>query len=465
MATHAVFYVVSALFAWSVWMLTSLVSNCRIARKIGLPMVTSPATQLNPFWIICYRVFPRVLLLKHLPLGLGQWARCTFMGWTFNDKYALHKELGSLFAIVSPGAIEVIVADPDAAFAVLARRKDFTKSAVMYEQLNVFGPNLNTVEREDWQRHRRLTAPSFNEKTSSLVWDEASRQARDMLRSWLNKGHRGTKHTVEDTATLALHVLTSAGFGVSYPFDQGVRSLPLGHAMTYRDFLSLCLQNIITFSIVPKKFLSNRIFPKRLQELGKAAHEFQQNMEEALAHERSSTSNRESGPGNLMSALVRASDEVEQPKTVENVSSFGLTDDEIYGNIFMYNLAGHETTANTVATALVLLAAYPQYQDWMAEEIESVVGTSADAWQYGKAFPRLRRCLAVMVGGSILENSNTQEMKTYSQGAVRDTPPLWLHSLHPQTHRPPKPGNYKPRAFVPLASSDLCKHQCPGFAY
>jgi len=464
MAMHNLMYVGSVLLAWFLWMFTSLVKNYWIARKIGLPMVISPATPLNPFWIICYRVFPQVLLLKHLPLGLGQWVRCTFMGWTFNDKYALHDELGDLFVVVSPGAIEVMVADPQTAHAVLARRKDYIKPAVMYEQLNVFGPNLNSVEGEDWQRHRRLTAPSFNEKTSSLVWDEASRQARDMVASWSRKGSDGTKDTVGDTATLALHVLTSAGFGVAYPFGQGVQSLSPGHAMTYRDSLSLCLQNIITFSIFPKKFLSLKFLPSKLRTLGKAAHEFQRYMEETLAHERSSASDCQSGSGNLASALVQASEDAKQSMVEGKKTKLGLSDDEIFGNIFAYNLAGHETTANTVATALVLLAAHPQYQDWLTEEIDSIVGTSREAWQYEKAFLSLHRCLAVMVSSRFDKIPRVRRL-LYSQRSVRNTATLRLYSLHPQVHGLPPTGNHEQRTLIFLTTSDLRQHQCPSSTY
>lgn len=52
MAMHILKYVGSVLLAWSLWMFTFLVKNYWIARKIGLPMVISPATPLNPFWII-----------------------------------------------------------------------------------------------------------------------------------------------------------------------------------------------------------------------------------------------------------------------------------------------------------------------------------------------------------------------------------------------------------------------------
>ncbi|KAI4170343.1 MAG: hypothetical protein LQ346_008873, partial [Caloplaca aetnensis] len=308
----------------------------------------------------------------------------------------MHDELGPIFTLVTPAGNEVTVADPEAAHAVLARRKDFIKPAAMYEQLNVFGRNLNTVEGEDWQRHRRLTAPSFNEKTSSLVWDEAGRQARDMAASWSQQGTDGTKETTADTATLALHVLTCAGFGASYSFNEGVRKVAPGHEMTYRDSLSLCLGNIITFAIIPKRYLSFSFMPKKLQRLGQAVREFQQYMDEMLARERSSatTTTDQSRTANLMSALVRASDEASQPKDLGQDSKRGLTDEEIFGNIFAYNLAGHETTANTVAAALVLLAAQPKYQDWVRKEIkETQAATKGD---YEAMFPRLQRCLAVM---------------------------------------------------------------------
>lgn len=152
----------SIVFGSISWTLFSIITNYNAARKIGLPIVISPVASLNPLWILTYRAFPSVLFLKHLPFGLGTWARCTFMGWHFHDKHALHDEFGPVFIIVTPGGNEVTVADPQAAHLIFSRRKEFIKPAAMYgkeftslfdvsrsdegiEQLNVFGRNLNTV--------------------------------------------------------------------------------------------------------------------------------------------------------------------------------------------------------------------------------------------------------------------------------------------------------------------------------
>lgn len=217
-----------------------------------------------------------------------------------------------------------------------------------------------------------------------------------MVSIWSQQGPRGTEDTVADTATLALHVLTCAGFGEAYSFSQGVRKAGPGHEMTYRDALSLCLANIITFAILPKRYLSSSFLPRKLRKLGQAAHEFQRYMEEMLDRERRVGAKATSEAPNLMSALVRAADEDRLAKESGHSSRLGLTDEEIFGNIFAYNLAGHETTANTVAYALFLLAAHPQYQEWVREEImHTRDGTKKD---YDSVFPRLQRCLAVMVG-------------------------------------------------------------------
>ncbi|KAK4690121.1 hypothetical protein P7C71_g6603, partial [Lecanoromycetidae sp. Uapishka_2] len=190
----------------------------------------------------------------------------------------------------------------------------------------MFGKNVDTVEGEEWQRHRKITTPPFNERNSGLVWKESLRQAEDMIKEWSAHREQGVNTTNEDMRTLALHVLTSAGFGVVF---------------------------IIVF---PRKVLSSSFAPKTFRRLSTAIQEFETYMTEMVNHERMMISKRDPGTGNLLSSLIRASDQAK-----ENA----LTEDEIRGNTFIYSFAGHETTANTLAYAISLLAVYPKYQDWI----------------------------------------------------------------------------------------------------
>lgn len=229
-----------------------------------------------------------------------------------------------------------------------------------------------------------------------------------MLLAWLNTGPAGTRNTTEDTAKLALHVLISAGFGISYPFHGGVQELSPGHTMTCGDALSLILRNIVSLIVLPKKYLKSRAMPRKLQKLGQAAQEFKSYMDEMVDHERDRIRNHEAGEDNLMTVLVRASEASRQASK----STLTLADDEVFGNIFTFAFAGHETTANTVAFALVLLAANPQCQEWLAEEISHVLGEngSPEAQKYEEVFPKLKRCLAVMVSHCTLKIRNNESL-------------------------------------------------------
>ncbi|KAL8727525.1 MAG: hypothetical protein Q9166_005996 [cf. Caloplaca sp. 2 TL-2023] len=389
----------TSVLAYFLWTVYSIFQNYQIARRIGLPIVISPVSTLNPLWVLTWRSFPAILRLRHLPFGLGTWARCTSMGWAFQDKHKLHDEIGPLFTLVTPAANEVTVADPEVAHTVLVRRKDYIKPAVMY------------------------------------------------------------------------------GFGESYSFDEGVRKVAPGHDMNYRDSLSLCLNNIITFAIIPKQYLSLSFLPQQLRKLGKAAREFQQYMEEMLARERSSGAKGKPETPNLMSALVRASDEDMQAKESGQNSKLGLTDEEIFGNIFVYNLAGHETTANTVAYALVLLAAHPECQEWVREEIKQTGDTANE--DYDMTFPRLQRCLAVMrlvsrdgkdiiLPPSTAVNINVQALhtipKTWGADSLTWRPSRWFVGSGSGTAQEGKPSSQAfvtpPQgSFIPWADGPRV---CPG---
>ena len=51
-----------------------------------------------------------------------------------------------------------------------------------------------------------------------------------------------------------------------------------------------------------------------------------------------------------------------------------LSDTELYGNLFLVNMAGFETTATVLTYTLALLAANREIQDWVGEEVDAVWG-------------------------------------------------------------------------------------------
>lgn len=231
-----------------------------------------------------------------------------------------------------------------------------------------------------------------------MVWSESLSQARDMIQAWTSWGQSGTIGIARDTRTLSLDVLAATGFQKSYKFRASTEPGP-DEARNYRQALMLTLDNALFMMLVPPKLLTMPFIPKSWARIGRATNDLRQYMMDMLNEERRLLDAGKPGTGNLISSLVRAS-EVEQMKNSESNANDirGLTVSEILGNIFVINFAGHDTTANTLAYAILLLAAYPEVQDWVGQELEEILpNSSSETWRYEQLFPRLKRCLAVLV--------------------------------------------------------------------
>ena len=222
-----------------------------------------------------------------------------------------------------------------------------------------------------------------------------------MLRAWEQKGHSGTISVAKDTRTLSLNVLATAGFHQSYPFHSHDES-HADEARSYRTSLATVLDNALLMMLAPPRLLSLPFAPASWQKIGQAVEDFRGHMSDMLNQERSSASQSAAGRGTLISSLVRASEDGE-PNEVDSINRDrptvrSLSLGEMLGNIFIINFAGHDTTANTLAYAMLMLAAYPHVQEWVAKEIRHVLGAQEnDIQDYETAFPRLKRCFAVLV--------------------------------------------------------------------
>lgn len=241
----------------------------------------------------------------------------------------------------------------------------------------------------------------------TLVWVESLRQATEMLQWWKSDNPEGVRSTAKDIKALTLHVLSSAGFGKSYPFGDSVAAAGKSNHMNYREALSLILENAMLILIFGPKFLAQLAWPKNLAQLGQATVAFKKYMMDILEEEKYLIAQGKSGKHNLMTSLIRAS--VENTETAPARKNKkddslighhrdGLTETEIYGNMFVFSFAGHDTTAHSLAFAITLLVAHPEVQDWITEELQYYLGGESSLnWKYEEVFPHLKRCLAVLV--------------------------------------------------------------------
>ncbi|KAI0189453.1 cytochrome P450 [Astrocystis sublimbata] len=387
----------------ALWSISQLARNYLIARRIGLPIRVIPISHGNPFWMLVDR---RVLaLVKRIPLiGNSSFTRYNSRGWEVADRYYSHAEMGDAFVVVTPGRNWLYVADPEALVDIFRRRTDFPRCLELTEILNVFGPNIATVDGPQWKAQRKLTASCFNEPNNEIVWSETLLLAQDMLQYWTSK-NQPVNSIAHDTRTLSLHVLSRAGFGKSFKFvgHDEQKSGSNSASISYKDSLQLILENCVLIMALGPKFLKTASaywLPRHLRRLSSACSSFQTYMTRQYEEEKRAISH---GRGlidrNLMTSLVRASqDSQSAAEKTGDSSSGGLTESEVYGNMFVINFAGHDTTAHTFTFAIFFLAAHPEVQDWVHEEVRQVLGDrAASEWHYGTDFPRLKRCLSVML--------------------------------------------------------------------
>ncbi|TVY12897.1 Secologanin synthase [Lachnellula arida] len=401
MASPSLLAFILPFLGWVLYVLYCLALNYKRARKIGLPVVILPIDCGNPLWMsIDTRILP---FFKRLPFGFRNFTRFNYRGWEIKDRYRAHQALGDAFIFVTPGKIWLQVCNAETIADIFARKGDFTRPTEMLEMLNVFGPNLGTTEGQQWQRHRKITAACFNEHNNELVWSESILQAMGILRSWSSKP--STNSVADDTRTLSLHVMSSAGFGKSYEFRGAEEASTARDSSSYKESLKLILDNCIPLVLLGPNNLNKWWLPKSWKMLHQATVTFRNYMTSVYEEEKQAITHGKKGGNNLMTSLVRASQAVTEsdaPATGKGGASLqqhqgGLTEQEIYGNIFVFNFAGHDTTANTLAFGIALIATRPDVQHWIAEEISAVFGDqNPETSSYVEKFPLLKRCLAVV---------------------------------------------------------------------
>jgi cytochrome P450 len=100
----------------------------------------------------------------------------------------------------------------------MLNRSLFQKPVQSYRFIALYGPNIVTTEQDDWKRHRRIAAPSFNERNNRLVFEETTNIVNELFEFWSKQFGPGPvklDDAVDMTAKLALMVISSAGISIA----------------------------------------------------------------------------------------------------------------------------------------------------------------------------------------------------------------------------------------------------------
>lgn len=243
-----------------------------------------------------------------------------------------------------------LINQPELVARVLKERPDdFPKSTRVNEGLRpLLGNSVFVTNGETWKRQRRIIDPAFEggrlRMTFPAMWDAAEAAAARLA-------HR-LDHEIEIEEECS-HVAADVIFRTLF-------SLPIEHHLArdvFEEFKAYQRsQPILNLAaLVPLPRWMPRLFSRDTR---RSAARIRRLITQ-LTQERAAQIAAGTAPDDLATKIMTTAD----PKTGEN-----FTTDEMVDQVAIFFLAGHETSASTLAWALYLMALYPEWQERLAAE-------------------------------------------------------------------------------------------------
>ncbi|KAH7417644.1 cytochrome P450 monooxygenase-like protein [Cadophora sp. MPI-SDFR-AT-0126] len=465
--------------------------NIQHAKRTGLPYLVGPFYPIGYGWVFLAGIIGPILRRTPVIQNWG-WVWLIDRQVSWSRPRIAEVQYGDTYIIVTPFLMYLKTSNAELGTQLTTRKTDFLKPVQRYKIVDLFGKSILTQEGQEWKRHRKIVGPSFSEKSNRLVFEESVRQAEGMMSVWAEKkGNSRERMTVGnaaiDAATLSLHVICAAGFGVPtlWPNEgeeklgkRGIpgfsdKSLTGDHELSFQGGLTQLLKQLIWFVIFPPWMLKKS--PLKVHQTAyQAFHECVMYFGELLDIKKKHMTLRESEQGtmDLLGPMIKANySEANSNRRTTNPTSATLTREEILGNSFIFLFAGHETTANNIHFSILLLAMNTSAQRRMQADIDCVLGSKpASDFSYLNDMPRLWNS---MVGAVLLEElrlipailnipkqANGEQTVTVDGKQITFPDKMFLHLNVVGTNRNPRywpesPNDFMPERWLPRGGSAM----------
>lgn len=262
----------------------------------------------------------------------------------------LAREYGEIVCIPVMGQNRILVSRPDYVQQVmLFQHSKFHKSELTRLAVGpLLGQGLLISEGDFWRRQRRLAQPAFHRSRTNAYAPAMLECAGKQAESWRDGE---TRNMAEEMMKLTLEVAVRTLFGTTLPGEaEGV-----GRAMTFLMRYSLGRAR------APWKIPRNWATPRNRR--ANREFEFMDSLVYRIISERQGQ-NGGHGNGDLLSLLMGAMDEDGGQMSPQQLRDETMT-------LFV---AGHETTALTLAWTWLLLSENPEAEGRLHEELKNVLG-------------------------------------------------------------------------------------------
>lgn len=325
------------------------------------------------------------------------------------------------------------VFSPEGVHQVLgSEAANFRKESDLYDELRIsVGNGLLTSQDELYQRQRRLIQPLFTRRRVDGYADALAQEARALTERW-RTAPGGVVDAAEEMSRFALRAVARILFGadVEEAVEVVNRSFPaLGAFVVDRGYAPVRLP---------------RTWPTPGNRRGLAAQRALYGVCDRIIAERAARGGGDEDANDLLSLLGRARGE----------DGGRLDPAELRDQVLVFLLAGHETTATSLAFALHLLAKHPEQRRLAQEEAEAVLAGRAPTAADLDALPYLTRVMketmrlypaAALVGRRVVAET-VVDGYLLPAGAQLVVAPLVTHR-HPDHW--PDPERFDPDRFLP----------------
>ncbi|MFE0375561.1 cytochrome P450 [Streptomyces inhibens] len=351
--------------------------------------------------------------------------------------------LRSVFhAVFAPEGVQQILASQAA---------NFRKDHPLYEEVRqAFGNGLLTSQDADYLRQRRLVQPLFTKRRVDSYASAVTAEADSLVDRWRTT-EGGTVDLVTEMNRLALRTVARILFGLDseQAVDAIHRCAPVINAYVVRR------------AYVPVKVPREWPTPGNLRARA-ATDELNALCDRIIGDRRAAagtTGDDEAGEGDDLLSLLAAAG---------NVQDGSLDATEVREQVLIFLLAGHETTATSLAFTLHLLARHPEEQARVREEIDRVLAgrtpTAADLDRLPYVTQALKESMrlypaAPVVSRRAVEATEIGGFRIPAGADVVVAP--WV------THRNPRlwedPERFDPRRFAPEREAE--RHRYAWFPF